>query len=102
VSGNILFHRSDPKNFFGVVQTSMRDFAHEAEYELQVLIIHVAAALDSLADQPQNFQTAEDHLMFLDARRGRVHTTPSCFLRHTFSASVQRSPAQAATQYSNG
>src|SRR6185436_8730535 len=37
VSCDIFFQGSEPKNFVGIIQTSMRDFAHENQDELKVL-----------------------------------------------------------------
>ena len=45
----------------------MRNIAHEAQNELEVLPIYVVGILHSLPDQSQNFQTTEDHLMLFHA-----------------------------------
>src|SRR5215475_11341858 len=60
-----LIHGGEAKNVFGVIETSMRNIAHEFQDDTQVLAIHFVAAFDSLADQPQNLQTTIDNLMLL-------------------------------------
>jgi hypothetical protein len=39
-------------------------------------MVDFVPALDSLADQPQNLETAENHLMFTRARRRCLHLKP--------------------------
>jgi hypothetical protein len=67
VSRDVLFHGSEPQNLLGIVEATMRNIAHEAQYELDVLPIDFIGLLHSLTDQTQNFQTTEDHLMLFYA-----------------------------------
>jgi hypothetical protein len=45
----------------------MHHIAHEVQNKVQILSINVVLVFHSLAHEPQNLQTAEDHLMLSHA-----------------------------------
>jgi len=54
----------------------MSNITHECEDNSQIFLIDMIAAFDALADQPQNFKTAVDHLMLTCARCCCLHAKP--------------------------
>jgi hypothetical protein len=57
-------HRREAENIFGVLKTPVPDFAHEFQNSLNVVAIDFVAAFHPFTDQPQDFQTAINDLMF--------------------------------------
>jgi hypothetical protein len=51
MSRYVLIHRSESKNLFGILQTSMGDIAHESQNDLEILTVDVRLILHSLTDQ---------------------------------------------------
>ena len=50
--GDALIHACKSENFFGIIQASMRNVAHEGQNHLKILSIDVVAAFHPLADEP--------------------------------------------------
>jgi len=90
VFSDILIEARQPKNVFRIVETSMGNVAHEAQDDAEVMDIDLVTLFNALPNEPQYFQTAENHLMIPDTRNGRLHKTSRiCVCRITLSALVR-------------
>jgi hypothetical protein len=59
-----LIERGELKDFLGIFQASMCNITHEIENNSNIGVIDISLALHALADQSQNFQPAENDLVF--------------------------------------
>ena len=81
----------------------MRNIPHKSEDDPQIFLVDVILSFDAFADQPQDFQTTEDHLMLTCARRCCLHAkTPAFKSRYIVFESLMgakdssRNPAEQA------
>jgi hypothetical protein len=67
----------------------MGNIAHEAQDDAEVLYVDLVTLFNALANESQDFQTAENHLMIPDTRNCRLHKTSRiCVCRITLSVLV--------------
>ena len=57
----------------------MNNIAHECEDDAQIFLVHMIAAFDAFADQPQHFQTTVNDLMLSCARCPCLHAKTPAF-----------------------
>ena len=61
--GQASVHGGEPENILRILETAVRDLAHEFQNKLNILTVDIFAVFHPLADQPQDFQAAKHHLM---------------------------------------